>query len=137
MRDTLILNSVFKNHAKSANLLNWITERGLVRFRGAFPNKYFEYSHSTMIQISQSDRVGHGLLYKVSFSSNEFLNNRNFQKLGFGSQAYYRGSLISLRSDDQVVNTMLVFKLNIVLSNKAIGPETSLIYIQGYKYVQI
>ena len=100
-----------------------------------FPEEYFDYSHSPMIQISQGDDVGLGFLYKVSISKNYFSKNLNFQKLGFGSSAYYRGSLIHVESEDQIVNNMFIFKLNRVLSNKAIGPETSLIYMQGCKYV--
>ena len=135
VRDVLVYDSTFANHAKSPHLKDWLIERQLQSFADQFPEEYFDYSHSPMIQISQGDDVGLGFLYKVSISKNYFSKNLNFQKLGFGSSAYYRGSLIHVESEDQIVNNMFIFKLNRVLSNKAIGPETSLIYMQGCKYV--
>ena len=57
--------------------------------------------------------------------------------MGFGSSAFYQGSLLHVESEDQNIQNSFEFSSNEVYSNKAIGPETSLIYFKDLKYVDI
>ena len=90
-----------------------------------------------MIRIEQSDLIGLGLAYRTVFTQNTIFNNNNFQLLAFGPNSYYRGSLVHLVSEDQVVMNIFEFRSNTVYSCKAIGPETSLIYLKYATYVEI
>ena len=65
-----------------------------------------------MIRILQEDHVGLGYEYTTHFTGNTFSKNHNFQQLGFGSQSYYRGSLVHVDLGDQSALNRIELRLS-------------------------
>ena len=80
VRNLIVKDSTFENHQKSAELYDYIKGReNLTDFMNAFPEKYFNYSHSSMIRIEQGDGDGiNSLQHKATFDNNLFRSNMNY-----------------------------------------------------------